>query len=130
MKNDYIYIKLCGNESIKSNNIKVKLKNKCNKIVFEGMTDNFGKIKIPICDNEVYRLIIYSNLVIIIVPLIAKSNKTYCINIGNNKRKEHLITVLLKDKNYPNMNSIKNEDIKEIEIEGGKIILWQDIQSQ
>ena len=31
MKNDYIYIKLCGNESIKSNNIKVKLKNKCNK---------------------------------------------------------------------------------------------------
>ena len=109
MKNDYIYIKLCGNESIKSNNIKVKLKNKCNKIVFEGMTDNFGKIKIPICDNEVYRLIIYSNLVIIIVPLIAKSNKT----------KEHLITVLLKDKNYPNMK-----------IEGGKIILWQDIQSQ
>ena len=39
--------------------------------------------------------------------------------IGNNKRKEHLITVLLKDKNYPNMK-----------IEGGKIILWQDIQSQ
>ena len=99
MKKDYIYIKLCGNESIKSNNIKVKLKDKCNKIVFEGMTDNFGKIKIPICDNEVYRLIIYSNLVIIIVPLIAKSNKTYCINVGNNKRKEHLITVLLKDKN-------------------------------
>ena len=30
MKNDYIYIKLCGNESIKSNNIKVKLKDKCN----------------------------------------------------------------------------------------------------
>lgn len=119
MKKDYIYIKLCGNESIKSNNIKVKLKDKCNKIVFEGMTDNFGKIKIPICDNEVYRLIIYSNLVIIIVPLIAKSNKTYCINISNNKRKEHLITVLLKDKNYPNMK-----------IEGGKIILWQDIQSQ
>ena len=26
MKKDYIYIKLCGNESIKSNNIKVKLK--------------------------------------------------------------------------------------------------------
>ena len=119
MANNYIYIRFCSNESICLSNLKVKMINKCNKIVFEGMTDNFGKIKISICDNEVYRLIIYSNLVIIIVPLIAKSNKTYCINIGNNKRKEHLITVLLKDKNYPNMK-----------IEGGKIILWQDIQSQ
>lgn len=118
MTKDYIYIKLCSNESINSNNIKVKLKDKCNKIVFDGMTDNFGKIKIPIYENEVYKLMIYSNLVII-VPLIAKSNKTYCINIGNNKRKEHLITVLLKDKNYPNMK-----------IEGGKIMLWQNIQSQ
>ena len=119
MTNDYIYIKLYSNVNINLSNLKVKLINKCNKIVFSGKTDHFGKIKIPICDNEVYRLIIYSNLVIIIVPLIAKSNKTYCINIGNNKRKEHLITVLLKDKNYPNMK-----------IEGGKIILWQDIQSQ
>ena len=119
MKNDYIYIKLCGNESIKSNNIKVKLKNKCNKIVFEGMTDNFGKIKIPICDNEVYRLIIYSNLSIIKIPLIARKNKLYCINISDNKRKEHFVTFLLKDKYYPN-----------IKIEGGKMILWQDIQSQ
>ena len=119
MINDCIYIKFFSNGNMNPNNLKVKLINEDDKIVYDGKTDFFGKIKIPICDNEVYRLIIYSNLVIIIVPLIAKSNKTYCINIGNNKRKEHLITVLLKDKNYPNMK-----------IEGGKIILWQDIQSQ
>lgn len=116
MTKDYIYIKLCGNNS---SNLKIKLKDKCNKIVFEGKTDNFGKIKIPIFDNEVYKLIIYSNFVIVIVPLIAVKDKVYCINISNNKRKEHLITIMLMDKNYPN-----------IKIEGGKMILWQDIQFQ
>ena len=121
MKNDYIYIKLCGNESIKSNNIKVKLKDKCNKIVFSGKTDRFGKIKMPICDNEVYKLIVYYNLAIFKIPLIAKKDKLYCINISNNNEnnKKHLITIRLIDKYNPN-----------IIIKGGKMIIWQDIQSQ
>ena len=96
MTSDYIYIKLCSNDSICLSNLKIKLKNKCDEIVFDGITDNFGKLKIPICSNEVYKLVIYSN-----------------------KRKEHLVTVLLKDKYYPN-----------IKIEGGQMILWQDIQFQ
>lgn len=119
MTSDYIYIKFCSNESISLSNLKLKLKNKCNEIVFEGITDNFGKIKIPICNNEVYKLVIYSNLAIVKIPLIARKDNVYCINISNNKRKEHFVTVLLNDKYYPN-----------IKIEGGKMILWQDIQSQ
>ena len=119
MTSDYIYIKLCSSESMCLSNLKIKLEDKCNEIVFDGITDNFGKVKIPVCSNEVYKLFVYSNLVIIIVPLIAKNNKTYCINISSNKRKKHLVTVLLKDKYYPN-----------IKIERGKMILWQDIQFQ
>ena len=42
MKTDYIYIKLCSNESMNLSNLKIKLKDKCNKIVFDGMTDKFG----------------------------------------------------------------------------------------
>ena len=71
MKKDYIYIKLCGNESIKSNNIKVKLKDKCNKIVFEGMTDNFGKIKIPILAKLIisflFNFFIYSIIIYLFI---------------------------------------------------------------
>lgn len=119
MTNDYIYIKLCSNNSISLSNIKVKLINKCNKIVFDGKTDNFGKVKIPVCDNMVYKLIIYSNLSIVRIPLIAKKNEVYCINISGNKEKKHLITVMLMDKYNPN-----------IKIEGGTIILCQDIQSK
>ncbi len=119
MTSDYIYIKLCSNDSICLSNLKIKLKNKCDEIVFDGITDNFGKLKIPICSNEVYKLVIYSNLSIVKIPLIARKDKVYCINIDNNKRKEHLVTVLLKDKYYPN-----------IKIEGGQMILWQDIQFQ
>ncbi len=119
MTSDYIYIKLCSNESMCLGNLKIKLKDKCNEIVFDGITDNFGKVKIPVCNNEVYKLVIYSNLSIVKIPLIARKDKIYCINISNNKRKEHLVTVLLKDEHYPN-----------IKIEGGKMILWQDIQSQ
>ena len=118
MTNDYIYIKLCSNNSISLSNIKVKLINKCNKIVFTGKTGCLGKIKIPVCNNEVYKLVIYSNL-LIVTPLIAKRNKVYCVNIDNNKERKHLVTIMLMDKNYPN-----------IKIEGGKMILWQDIQFQ
>ena len=42
MTNDYIYIKLCSNNSISLSNIKVKLINKCNKIVFTGKTGCAG----------------------------------------------------------------------------------------
>ncbi len=121
MTNNYIYIRFCSNESICLSNLKVKMINKCNKIVFDGLTDNFGKIRIPIYDNEVYKLIVYSNLSIIKIPLIAKKDNVYCINISNNNsnNRKHLVTVLLKDKYYPN-----------IKIRGGKMILWQDIQSQ
>ena len=119
MRRDYIYIKLFSSESMNPSNLKIKLKNKCDEIVFDGITDNFGKLKIPICSNEVYKLVIYSNLSIVKIPLIARKDKVYCINIDNNKRKEHLVTVLLKDKYYPN-----------IKIEGGQMILWQDIQFQ
>ena len=41
------------------------------------------------------------------------------VNIDNNKERKHLVTIMLMDKNYPN-----------IKIEGGKMILWQDIQFQ
>ena len=119
MKTDYIYIKLCSNESMNLSNLKIKLEDKCNKIVFDGMTDKFGKAKIQICNNDVYKLVIYSNVSILKIPLISIKDKVYCINISNNKRKEHLVTVLLKDKYYPN-----------IKIEGGKMILWQDTQYQ
>ena len=119
MTSDYIYIKLCSSESMCLSNLKIKLEDKCNEIVFDGITDNFGKVKISICNNEVYKLVIYSNLAIVKIPLIARKDNVYCINISNNKRKEHFVTVLLKDKYYPN-----------IKIEGGKMRLWQDIQSQ
>lgn len=121
MANDYIYIKLCNKENINHYNLKVKLINKCNKIIFDGTTDCFEKVKISVCDNEVYKLVVYSNLSIIKIPLIAKKNRVYCINIRNknpNNRK-HLITIRLMDKYNP-----------KIKIKGGKLIIWQDIQSQ
>ena len=122
MAKEYIYVKLYNNNSLSSNNVRVKLKDKCNKIVFEGMTDNFGKIKIPICDNEVYMLIVYYNLAIFKIPLIAKKDEVYCINISNNNNQnkgKHLITIRLMDKYNPN-----------IKIKGGEMIIWQDIQSR
>lgn len=118
MKKDYIYINLYSDKNVSQNSLKIMLKDNCNKIVFKGITNNLGKIKIPICDNELYNLIIYSNI-IIIVPLIARKDKIYCVNIDNNKESKHLVTIMLMDKNYPN-----------IKIEGGKMILWQDIQFQ
>ena len=84
MKKDYIYINLYSDKNVSQNSLKIMLKDNCNKIVFKGITNNLGKIKIPICDNELYNLIIYSNI-IIIVPLIARKDKIYCVNIDNNK---------------------------------------------
>ena len=121
MINDYICIKLCSNESIRLSNLNVKLKDRCDKTVFDGITDTFGKVKIPICNNEVYKLIVYSNLSITKIPLIAKKNRVYCINIGGNNlnNRKHLVTIILMDKYNPN-----------IKIKGGEMIIWQDIQSQ
>ncbi len=121
MKKDYIYIKLCSNANINPSNLRVKLMNKCNKVVYDEKTDCFGKIKIPICNNEVYKLIIYYNLSILKIPIIAKKDEAYCINISNNNQNQdkHLITIKLMDKYNPN-----------IKIKGGKMIIWQDIQSQ
>ena len=119
MEKNYIYIKLCNGINIPS--IKLILKNKCNKIVFECFSNKFGKVKIPVYDKEVYRLIIISKTKKITIPLIAKKNETYCINISNNNlnNRKHFITIKLMDANYPN-----------IRIKGGKMIIWQDIQSQ
>ena len=39
MTNDHIYIKLCSNKSIGLSNLKIKLEDKCNEIVFDGITD-------------------------------------------------------------------------------------------
>ena len=119
MQKDYIYINLCG--SINMPNSKLLLKDKCNKVVSEFFLEKIGKIRIPICDRKVYKLIIISKSNKFIVPLIAKKNETYCINIGSNNpnSKKHLITIRLMDANYPN-----------IRIKGGEMIIWQDIQSQ
>ena len=116
MKKDYIYINLYSDKNVSQNSLKIMLKDNCNKIVFKGITNNLGKIKIPICDNELYNLIIYSNI-IIIVPLIARKDKIYCVNIDNNKERKHLVTIMLVDKYNPS-----------IKIKGGEIIIWQDIQ--
>ena len=75
-------------------------------------------LEIPVCDNEIYQVYILSNIKTLIIPLLAIKNKTYQIDI-NNKIDNHPITLLLIDTNYPN-----------IKIEGGKIVLWQDIQFQ
>ncbi len=119
MNKDCIYIRLCSTNNMVLSNLKIILKDKCNKIVYEGLTDLFGKIELPVCHNEIYKIIIYCNLSIILVPIIAKKNRNYCINISSNNIKKHLITILLEDKNYPNLK-----------IERGKIILWQDTQFQ
>ena len=68
-----------------------------------------------------YKLIVYSNLSITKIPLIAKKNRVYCINIGGNNlnNRKHLVTIILMDKYNPN-----------IKIKGGEMIIWQDIQSQ
>lgn len=114
---DFIALKLCSNLGFGFSNLKVYLKNSCNEVVFEGVTDSFGFVKLPICDGKVYKLVIYSVWETVVISLIAMKNKTYFINMDSFKNKKHLVTLLLVDKNYPN-----------IKIERGKIILWQDIQ--
>ena len=85
MINDCIYIKFFSNWNMNPNNLKVKLINEDDKSVYDGKPDFLGKVKIPICNNRVYKLLVYSNFLILKIPLIAKKNETYCINICDNK---------------------------------------------
>lgn len=118
MKKDFIYIRICDGMNL--GRTKLILKDKCNKIVYEEIIVNLNNVKIPIYNNDVYKLFIISGLKIIVIPLIAKRDEIYCININNNNfNKNHLITVLLEDANNAN-----------IKIKRGEILLWEDIQSQ
>ena len=117
MKKDFIYIRICN--GINLGRTKIILKNKCNKIVYEKTIDNLNNIKIPIYNNDIYKLFIISGLKILVIPLIAKRDEIYCININNNLNKNHLITVLLEDANNAN-----------IKIKRGEILLWEDTLSQ
>lgn len=119
MKKDFIYIRICN--GINLGRTKLILKDKCNKIVYEEIIVNLNNVKIPIYNNDVYKLFIISGLKIIVIPLIAKRDEIYCININNNNNfnKNHLITVLLEDANNSN-----------IKIKRGEILLWEDTLSQ
>ena len=117
MKKDFIYIRICDGMNL--GRTKLILKDKCNKIVYEEIIVNLNNIKIPIYNNDIYKLFIISGLKIIVIPLIAKRDEIYCININNNFNKNHFITVLLEDANNTN-----------IKIKRGEILLWEDIQSQ
>jgi hypothetical protein len=113
MKKDFIYIRICDGMNLSKT--KIILKDKCNKIVYEEIIVNLNNIKIPIYNNDIYKLFIISGLKIIVIPLIAKRDEIYCININNNFNKNHLITVLLEDANNSN-----------IKIKRGEILLWED----
>lgn len=117
MKKDFIYIRICDGMNL--GRTKLILKDKCNKIVYEEIIVNLNNIKIPIYNKEVYKLFVISGLKIIVIPLIAKRDEIYCININNNFNKNHLITVLLEDANNAN-----------IKIKRGEILLWEDTLSQ
>ena len=117
MKKDFIYIRICDGMNL--GRTKLILKDKCNKIVYEEIIVNLNNIKIPIYNNDIYKLFVISGLKIIVIPLIAKRDEIYCININNNFNKNHLITVLLEDANNTN-----------IKIKRGEILLWEDIQFQ
>lgn len=110
MNKDYIYIKIYN-----SNITKIILKDTNNKIIFTKIIDKLEKIKVPICNNNIYKLYIYSNQNKTIIPLIAKKNEIYCININTKKPSSHLVTILLTDKQNPN-----------IKIERGEITLWEN----
>ena len=117
MKKDFIYIRICDGMNLSKT--KIILKDKCNKRVYEEIIVNLNNIKIPIYNNDIYKLFIISGLKIIVIPLIAKRDEIYCININNNFNKNHLITVLLEDANNSN-----------IKIKRGEILLWEDTLSQ
>jgi hypothetical protein len=82
MKKDFIYIRICDGMNLSKT--KIILKDKCNKIVYEEIIVNLNNIKIPIYNNDIYKLFIISGLKIIVIPLIAKRDEIYCININNN----------------------------------------------
>ena len=107
MKKDFIYIRIC--DGINLGRTKLILKDKCNKIVYEEIIVNLNNIKIPIYNNDVYKLFVISGLKIIVIPLIAKRDEIYCININNNNfnKAEFLQTKLYNI-------DFSNNDISEI----------------
>jgi hypothetical protein len=112
----FIYIKVCD---VGFYGTRVVLMNECNEVVFRGIIDAFGVVKVPVCDKGVYSLFIYSGLRMIAVPLIARVGMVYCVNVGVDVDRNHLITVMLVDANSP-----------DVKIKRGEIVLWQDIQFQ
>lgn len=114
MEKDYIYIKVYNNTLFD----KIILKDSNDIVVFTKVVDDSSIIKVPIYDNNLYKLFILSKERTFIIPLLARKEKTYNINTSINKE-PHLITVLLFDANNPNLK-----------IERGQMVLWQDIQSQ
>ena len=119
MKKNCFYIKIY--DGINLTEAKIILKDKYNKIVFEEKTDKFGKVKIPICNNEIYKLFVFSKTKILIGSLIANKEKVYCININKDsiENKKQLVTVLLVDAYYQNLK-----------IKKGEMILWQETLSK
>ena len=115
MDKDYIYVKLMSSNNVCINKIQFVLKDVYNNIVFNGITDNYGGIELPINNKNIYKLLIYSGVGLIQIPIYALKNARYCICINeekNNKKKNN--KMLLFDSNYP-----------EIQIKKGEIILWQ-----
>ena len=56
MKKDFIYIRICDGMNLSKT--KIILKDKCNKIVYEEIIVNLNNIKIPIYNNDIYKLFI------------------------------------------------------------------------
>lgn len=54
MERNCIYIKVCN--GMKLCRTKIIMKNKCDEVVFEGVTDDFGKVCVSICNNTIYKL--------------------------------------------------------------------------
>ncbi len=116
MNNEHVYIKLVSNEGLCNNKVDVVLKDNCNNIIFRKVVSIYEKIKLPVFNRKVYKLLICSGNGLIQIPLYALNNQTYyiCIDRKNFNNLKHRISVLLFDSSYP-----------EIKIREGEMILWQ-----
>ncbi len=111
MDKQYILVKLLG-----YGKVYVILKNIYNDIIFEGFTDNFGVIYLPVKYNNIYKLIVKTKEANLIIPLYAKKNEKYCIPVNISKKKNNReVTIYLKDYNYPDIN-----------ISEGEVRLWDE----
>ncbi len=94
-------------------NTTVCLRNKCNKVVYKDKV-NLGKVKLPICNKNIYKLEVCSLGRRITIPIYAVKGKSYNINLDTIENKSKLKKILIKDSNYNLVN------IKE-----GEITIWQ-----